>query len=242
MTPRHLGVAGLALVAFLADGLAAAPPPPVNLGATGLAPAIYLHHYTEASGQWTEVDPSAVTVTDIGNGYYQLDDLPAASGTDRYRVGVYLTGDPARELAQTTYGALPGSQVLWVPRIDAPEPHRFFVGDSSGTIGLTVRSGLPEAVTDPGTTVTLDLVPETTGAALLTDAPAQVAAWVEDANTGTYGATLVHALQAGELTTAGRYLAYFTLVFPAAGGQTTLPKPGAPPLRVTVATAPGGAP
>lgn len=237
-------VVELGLWAGWSFAAAAAPPPPVNLGAAGLTLEVRLQRYTEASGTWTAQDPSAVTVTDRGDGDYDLEGLPTASGTDRYRVAIALAGDPDRALAELTYGALPGSQVLWVPRIDAPEPHRFFEGDSSGTLGLRIRSGLPEAVTDPGTTVTLTLVPGGGGEPLIDAAPASLVAHFQDATTGTFGATLAYALQTGDLPAGSAsprglpHRAYFTLHFPGPV-QRTLPTGG---FEVTVAPAPGGLP
>jgi hypothetical protein len=215
----------------------------VNLGAAGLSPEVRLWHYTDAGATWTAADASAVTVTDLGTGEYEVDSLPTASGSDRYRAVVYLPGDPELELAGLTSGALPGSQVLWVPRIDAPEPNRFYASDSSGTIRLGIASGLPVAITDPGTVVTFTLVSEVGGAPLLDHVAAVVASYALDATTTTYSATLAHALEPGELAgLAGRYLGFFTVTFAGAGGSRTFPSPNAPALLVTVATAPGGGP
>lgn len=241
------GLAAACVLGLLAVHALAAPPPPVNLGAPGLAVQVRLQHYTDASGTWTDQDPSAITVTDRGTGDYDLNALPTASGTDRYRVTVALAGDPDRALAHFTYGALPGSQVLWVPRIESPEPLTFWAGDDSGTLGLDVLSGLPEAVTDPGTTVTLTVWPELGGAAIIDGAAATIASTFEDATTGTYGATLAYALQPGDLPAAGaitrltRYHALFELTFPGVP-PTSRRLPNAGPLQVLVRPVPGGTP
>lgn len=236
-----LGLAGLwGLGWHVGHELQAATPPPVNLGQAGLTVEIGLDAYDAQADTWTAADASAITVTDQGDGDYQLAGLPAASGRDRYRVTVALTSDPDRDLVQMIYGALPGGQVLWMPRVTIPsQPLVFVEGDSSGTLGLTISSGLPQAITDPGTTVTLDLVPVLGGAALLDGAAATIASTWEDATTGAYGAELVYTLGAGDLPagSAGDYRAYWTITWPTdPATQRTLPPRGVP---VEIEQAPG---
>lgn len=237
------GIILVGAVALLSTAPLAAqpPPPPVNLGDTGLATVVRIWRFTEVSGTWSAADASGVTVSDLGTGEYQVGALPAATGTDRYRVEIALAAEPARALAGLTYGALPGSQVLYVPRLELPVlPLVFYAGDGSGTLGVRIRSGLPAAITDPGTTLTVSLYPPLGGAPVIAAAPAAITNTALDATTATWGATLAYAIQPGDLdVAAGDYTAVFTVTWPDA---STRRLPAGSPLVVRILADPAGSP
>lgn len=224
----------LVLALVLPSALSAAPPPPVNLGASGLSLGVRL--WLLSGSTWSAASASGVVVSELGAaGEYVVTGLPVASGAARYHLVLFESAAPSVALAELTYGAEPGAALAWAPRIDPTStPWVFAQGDTSGSITLRVADGLPSAVADPATTVTLSLFPlrRSAGSALLVDAPATVTAIAQQAGSGLYAATLSYALQAGDLdAAAGDYAVQFKVTFPG-GGVRLLPPDASRVLRV----------
>lgn len=203
---------------------------PVNLGAPGLSLQLRLWHWDGAA--WAPASTSGVTVSDLGTGEYVVAGLPAALGTDRYELVLAAAGDPAQGLATYSYGARPAQRIVWRSQIEsASSPRLFKRHDTHGAVELKVLSGLPADVATA--MVTFTLWNPATGTALFAGRPAQVADVVEDMASGSWGATLVYPLAAGDLATAGRYLGEFTICY-APGECHTLPSDNSLEIRVLV--------
>jgi len=192
---------------------------PVDLGAEGLSVTVTLLRWQEsAPDDWTSASAAGVTTSDLGGGLYTVSGLPAATGTDRYAVQLSAGGVG---LQTYTYGAQPGTRIVWQQELDLPSaPTIFKQGDTFAALSLVVKRRLPAAACEPETTATVTAANAQTGAALFTDQAATITDCVLDATTGTYGATLGYDMQAGDLDTVGKYAAEFKLCYSPSSCQT----------------------
>ena len=218
---RLTGIGALLLACALPA--AAIESDPVNLGATGLSLSVSLLQWNEETGEWDEVDASAVTVVEEGDGSYSLDDLPAATGTDRYAATIALAAEPNRGLFTYPYGAQPGTRLVWQQEITLPsQPVVFKQDDTFGSISMVVVRNLPEEACEPETAVTFSAENAQTRVALFTDRAATISDCEEDVTTGSYGLTATYDLQAGDTETVAKYIGEFTICYD--GGEChTLP-------------------
>lgn len=96
--------------------------------------------------------------------------------------------------------------------------HAFKLGDSNGSLSLTVVSGL----VDPST-ATAKFSLKSAAGTLIKDEVAATIASVTTASDGTKGCTLSSALSAWMPTTAGLYFGEFSITYPAAAGVRAVP-------------------
>lgn len=222
---RRGGMSWLLLAAVIAaPAFATITSAPVQLGATGLSLTVGLLSWDEdAPDDWTTASTAGVTVEDLGGGQYLVHGLPAATGTDRYAVTVYVTGDTARGLQSYVYGAQPGQRVVWREELALPNtPLVFKEDDTAGSVSLVVLRRLPAAACAGGTAVTFSAALAQTNAALFSNRAAVLSDCALDATTGTYGATLTYDIQSGDLATPGKYLGEFKVCY-SLGSCQTLP-------------------
>lgn len=225
---RELAAAAIVLLAVcafevLSPAHATEATPPLALGASGLTLHLDLLAQSAPGGSWTAQDTDDLTISDLANGEYVIGGLPTASGTTRYHLAVSLDGDPERHLATTTYGAAPGTRILWRQELQLPpQPVTFKRGDTYGSIALQVIRRLPAAACAPETTATFSAWSIGGGATAWSGRTATISDCALEATTGTYGATLTYDLQSGDTATAGRYLGEFKICY-SLGSCHTLP-------------------
>lgn len=224
-TSRLLVAAAVVLVAFAAR--AESTTPPRNLGQAGLALDLSLWRFDGST--WAAADASGLDVVDLGDGWYRVEDLPNAAGAEAYQLGLALAGAPERVLAEYAWGAQPGQRIVWRQQVRLQDPRVFKRGDTHGAVSLEVLSGLPADVA--GAAATFTLYAPSTGTAVFSGRPASVESVVFDATSGSWGATLVYDLAAGDLAATGRYLGEFTLCY-TPGSCHTLPADNTLELRV----------
>lgn len=95
----------LALLAILSVSAQAESTPPVSLCESGLSLGVRILRSDDATG-WQEISPTpAPTLVDLGTGEYVLQDLPDASGRERYQVLLTSATEPGVVRASYTYGA-----------------------------------------------------------------------------------------------------------------------------------------
>lgn len=203
---------------------------PVNLGQAGLTLQPRLWKWDGSA--WSQAAIGGITVSDLGTGEYVVSGLPTATGEERYELVVAAAADPELGLASYGYGARPGQRIVWRSQIDTASSPRFFKrNDTHGAIALRVLSGLPAEIASA--TITFALWSPTTGTALFSGRPAQVADVVEDMASGSWGATLVYDLAPGDLAAAGKLKGEFTVCY-SPGECHTLPPDNSLELQVLV--------
>ncbi len=217
-----LMIAALISVSLVAAPAAAADSPPVNLGAEGLTPGLRVLKASDVS-PWADVDPGSAVVVEIGAGDYYVAGLPDAVGRERYFVVMTSAGDPNRALATYVYGAKPGQRIVWRSDIVLPaRPRTFKQGDSFGAVELRVNSGLPVDISDGATVATFQLYDPSDDVVLFSGRAAVISDVTQDATSGSWGASLIYDLQAGDLDVAGTLLGEFRICYPS-GACHTLP-------------------
>lgn len=203
-----------ALVMLGAPLLGSESTPPVALGAAGLDVHVDLLRQAAPGGSWDAQSTSGIAIDDLGNGLYVVAGLPTATGTIRYLVAVSIVGDEERQLATVTYGATPGTRIVFQQELQLPAVATTFKkGDTFGSLSVRVLRRLPAEACAPGTTVTFSAWRVATNAAAWTGRAATLADCTLDATTGSYGATLTYDLQSGDTATVGRYLGEFRICY-----------------------------
>ncbi len=207
-----VALAGYALLDLVEPALAI-DSDPVNLGAEGLALELRLHHWDGT--EWAEVDSSGIVTAEIADGDYLFTGLPSATGAERYKLIVATAAAPAVGLAAYVYGARPGETIVWHPSAIAqpPAPSLWKVGDTAGSVQLTVRYGLPATVGDGATTATARLYDTVEGEVVFTGRAATITGVTFDEVTASWGATFAYAVAAGDFDSAGLHRAEFTVCY-----------------------------
>lgn len=207
---RLLSVVALALIQVSAHAVTTDPIP---LGAEGLSLELSLLAWDGATWEDAAAELAESTIEDVGGGWYVISGLPLAAGVERYALSVATAADPDVALAHYTYGAHPGTRITWRQELELPaQPLTFKVGDSYGSISVTVLRRLPAAACEVATVATFYAWSIDTGAAAFNGA-AEISDCALDSTTGTYGATLTYDLADGDTDTAGRYRGEFTLCY-----------------------------
>lgn len=207
------------LLLVASPSLATITSSPVDLGTAGLSVTVGLRHWQEsAPDSWPTASTVGVTVNDLGGGLYTVSGLPLASGTDRYAVTLTAGGI---SLSTYSYGAQPGTQLVWRQELDLPSPPlQFVAGDTYGSLQLVVTRRLPAAACDPGTTAVVTAADQSSNAPLFTAQTATISNCQLDQTTSSYGATFTYALTAGDLDTIGKYTAQFKICYSPSSCQT----------------------
>jgi hypothetical protein len=228
--PRRFRTVVLALVLVVTGTAVAEVSLPVNLGQTGLTLQPRLWKWNGSA--WSLASGSGIAVSDLGTGEYVFSGLPTAAGEERYELVVTAAAEPALGLASYSYGARPGQRIVWRSQIESGSSPRLFKrNDTHGAIALKILAGLPADIETSA--ITFALWNPVTGTAVFAGRPAQVADVVQDAASGTWGATLIYDLALSDLATAGKYLGEFTVCY-SPGQCHTLPPDNSLELRVMV--------
>lgn len=231
---RYGIVLGLLVVVVPAFGV---DTPPVPLCDAAQAPGLELLRSVGDGAPWAAVSTTGVTLESVGTGDWYATGLPDATGTERYLVVLTSPIDPTQRIATYAYGARPAQRIVFrttMSRTDGPITLK--QGDSHGQIALEILSGLPSDIASP-LTVEATMLRESDGTVTFSERPAVVSDVTEDARSGTWGATLSYALQAGDTATAGVYRAEFTVCY-AANECHTLPADDSLVVRIIPAFAP----
>jgi hypothetical protein len=185
---------------------------PTNLGAEGLTLDLRLYQWDGV--EWAPVDSSGVTPVELGDGDYLFTGLPLATGLERYRLIVATAGDPASGLREYVYGARPGERITWRGAIALPDQPRLFkVGDTAGSVSLTIESGLPSTIGDGATTATARLLAIPTSTVVFTGRAATISGVVFHQPTASWGATLSYDVAALDFAVAGLHRAEFLVCY-----------------------------
>jgi hypothetical protein len=225
----------LALLLLAAPLGAAQTTPAVHLGAEGLDLELSLLLVEVGASEAGELAVDDVQVIEIGEGAYMFAGLPDAGGTDRITFSVASSNDPLRPLYSYTYGAEPGTSVIFRSEVSAVTGSTLVEDDTFGTVQVVVRSGLPEVIGDPSTTVTFTAANADSGAAVVTARPATISNVVQDVATGSWGCTLAYQVEAALTANPATLSANFVIAFPSGCASPPCPftQPDEP-LRILV--------
>lgn len=185
---------------------------PVNLGSDGLTLELRLYQWN--GSDWQLADDMGISVTALGDGDYLFEGLPTATGDARYKLIVAEAATPAVALAAYTYGARPGERITWRGAITLPAAPRLFkVGDTAGSVSLTIESGLPATISDGATTATARLYAVETSTVVFTGRAATISGVVWHEPTASWGATLSYTIADGDFDTPGLHRAEFEICY-----------------------------
>ena len=187
--------------------------PPISLCDQVQAPGIVLYRATDTVS-WSPVSTSGVDVSAIGGSEWIVTGLPDAAGDERYQAVLTSALDATVRLASYSYGARPGERIVFRQAIKLPDsPITIKEGDTHGDLALEVLYGLPSDIGNPGTTVTASLLRLADASVIFADRAATISGVVQDAGSGTYGATLSYQVAPGDTDLPGDHVLEFTVCY-----------------------------
>lgn len=198
--------------------------PVFNAGAEGLTLVAHVYTAVDRDAAWSAYDPTGISVVEISDGDYYVTGLPEGEVRERFHLIVVASGSPAVGVYGYGWGAVPGERIVYRVATEIPDaPREFRQGDTHGSIALSVTSGLPDAISNPLTEATWSQSNKDSDTVLVAR-PASIGSIVDDAETGTKGATFSYAIEANTLDEAGLHFGLFVVTYPDGTVQTLPPE------------------
>lgn len=194
--------------------------PVFNAGAEGLTLVAHVYVAEDRDAAWLAYVDAGIEVVELENGDYYVTGLPEGEGRQRFHLVVVASGSPNVGLYGYGWGAVPGERIVYRVRTEIPDsPREFRQLDTHGSLALVVTSGLPDAIANPSTAVTWSQSNKDSDT-VLAERPASVGSIVDDAETGTKGATFSYEIEPDTLDEAGLHFGVFVVTYPDGTVQT----------------------
>jgi hypothetical protein len=197
--------------------------PPINLGQAGLTLSVRLYFQAQGAAPVSQ-STGTVTVNEIGQGDYYFGGLPEPPGGSVAALVIHETAFPALAMYTYSYGAVPGTSIVWRHEVLPGAPvQRIVQRDTYGSLSLTVTAGLPAKIADGGTAATLTLYNAGTSAVFFSGRAVVISNVTQDGGGNGYGATFTYAIQAGDTATPGSFRGRVAIDYAGALGVQTVP-------------------